>query len=211
MATPARCLIRLPRGDRYPTVVLRYTTSGNPLGLSARLDAAWPKVELPCLERKWSVWLPPSFAAISNNRQLHDPSWESSSWDERLFGFRPFRLQRRPFDLFSSDDWRRLPGLSVASPAEREAQQCLRRLEELREELATSAGSPPTWGELIAAYRPGGRTASEIARPALCIDETALRIVGITARTPLLPSGPAGQDAYGLQDGSDHALVASSD
>ena len=129
LATSARRLIRLPRGDRFPTVLLRYTTPGRPLGLSARLEAAWPQVELPCLERKWSVWLPPSFAAASDHRRGFDPSGESSSWDERLFGFRPFRRQQRPFDPFSSDAWRRLQRPSVLSPAEIQAQQCLRRLE----------------------------------------------------------------------------------
>ena len=81
----------------------------------------------------------------------------------------------------------------------------------MREELAKSEGSTPTWGELIAAYRPGSRRPSEVALPVLCLDETALRTLGITPRTPLLPPGPAGQDASGLLVGSDLALVADSD
>ena len=184
----ASVAVDLPRGDRYPTVALRYTTRYQGHGPWAEVTAPWPNLGLLVLEQRWLIWLPPGWQAESPH------AVGAGDWPRRLFG----PLVRTPsqprFDPFSAGQWSALWS-RAAPPAggatERWGELALRCLAEeyLARGHAAEDASSLTWGELwlgtqrrLAELLPGGP-------PALRADATALACAGIGGRTPVETAG----------------------
>ncbi len=54
-----RHAVALPAGHRFPRVELTYGEVGQPLGFWSRLATEFPQVNVPVMDRRWNVWLPP--------------------------------------------------------------------------------------------------------------------------------------------------------
>ncbi len=110
-ATQAGVAVNLPGGERFPTLVLRYTTPCRRSAPWAWVAVPWPNLGMPIFERHWGLQLPPGWEVESAQAPAR------ADWKSRLFG----PLLRTPpeprFDPRSARDWAWLAGLTE-SPAD---------------------------------------------------------------------------------------------
>ena len=215
---PQRLPLRLPAGVRFPTLHLSYETAAPPLRWFAAVPPTWPSLELPCLERTWSVWLPPGYEAVSDDRLLSPSPAGRVGWDERLFGLPLVRRNRSPFNPFSTADWRKLRSDLDRGAAERTAGEFVAAWEQVRERLARQPGRDPTWEEMLVAYD-RWRQGEPRRRPAILVDEAALEGLAITPDSPATavgtweltrgPGGPRGGAEVAAVAGAGEILLTS--
>ncbi len=104
--TRAGVAVDLPRGDRYPAIVVRYTTRFLRRGPWADVEAPWPDPGMPVFERHWVVWLPPGW-------QIESPAAAAEAdWSTRLFGPLVRSPQHQRFDPRSAQHWASLKSLT---------------------------------------------------------------------------------------------------
>ena len=178
--------IKLPNNRRFPVIRLRFQTEAAELGVTSVMQAPLARVDLPCLERSWSVWLPPGYRAINDPRSLPRARHNLPRWDERLFGMRLLRTSGRPFDPLSADQWASL----IRSPIDggtssRSAASFLGRLAQLEMSDASL-----TWGEVVARYAASRRRNPDGGSlPNLRIDSEVLARWGVTPSSPRPTTG----------------------
>nr|MCU0872732.1 hypothetical protein [Pirellulaceae bacterium] len=182
--TRAGVAVALPRGDRYPAIVVRYTTRFLPRGPWAEVDAPWPDLGMPVLERRWLVWLPPGW-------QVESPSAAADGdWLRRLFGPLVRTPQQRRFDPRSARQWASLeswadpPGDSAAGRFGELALRCLAE-EYLAVGHAAEDATSLTWGGLLSGTQRRLGELSLERPPSLLVDATSLACAGIGGRTPV--------------------------
>jgi len=183
--------IDLPPGERFPVASICFATTGRPLGVVESLTPPLPEVDVPVLECRWTVWLPPGYGAHASN--LHSPQHRSAamSWTERLFGPLGQRPDHAPFDPFSGEDWLRMVhGEPARRSAEDKAGAMLRRL---GEQQGTGGLD---WGTLLADVSVETLLSADglSGQPDLdlLVDRPALARLGLAPRTPVhLPRGGA--------------------
>jgi hypothetical protein len=176
--------VNLPRGDRYPAIAVRYTTRFPRRGPWAEVDAPWPDLGVPVLERRWVVWLPPGW-------QVGSPSAATDGdWLRRLFGPLIRTPQQRRFNPLSArqwaapESWTDPPGDAAAERFGELALRCLAE-EYLAAGHAAEDASSLTWGGLWSGTQRRLEALSRERSPALLIDATALACAGIGGRTPV--------------------------
>ncbi|MFV1964082.1 MAG: hypothetical protein ACC628_01570 [Pirellulaceae bacterium] len=190
-STPAarQWIVRLPKEVRYATVRVTFATEGPRLGMMGEVRPTWPQLDLPCFDKTWSVWLPPGFAAVADDRLLRPAFTGPIRWDERLFGRRLLRQGGQPFDLFSSTDWQHLTQTLTHDRPTDSAVRSVQAWERLCGEWMERTGKHPTWGDLITAYEQARETEANDTPgrrlPALLVDDEMLRRLEITPDTEL--------------------------
>ncbi len=118
--------------QRHVQIQLDYTSRLRPLGTVSSIETPWPLFEVPCLQRSWSVWLPPNYRALAGENRIDPRPRASLQWDQRLFGAPILRSNGEPFEAFSVNGLLGWFG-SATAPAY------------LR---AASIGQPSGWGEV---------------------------------------------------------------
>jgi len=184
-----RLTLRLPPNERFPTVQVTYDSQADRLGFWGQAEAAWPQVDVPCLDRTWHVWLPPGYQAVDDGRRLTSTA-DQMPWEQRLFGVRVLRRSAEPFDLFSATDWESL-WAAAATQDGREAANAFHAsvasvLAEFSERAETQAGDAPpvTWSEVLSRYDELARAAPAAdGLPRVLVDATALAEQGVQANT----------------------------
>ncbi len=76
-------VVRLPAGEREPSVTVCFRTNMRPLAAGRRLAAPLPHSDVPLLAGEWAVWLPEDFAAVGRDVR---PTAGRFDWRARLFG-----------------------------------------------------------------------------------------------------------------------------
>lgn len=175
-------VIPLPRGVRFPTVVIRFVAQTEPLQSICRVSAPWPRTELQVFRREWIVWLPPGFDRLDRDRLQSDVAWPRS-----LFGPLLRSEDQVPFNPLSESHWRSLgvEGDALEEALLSQAETFLRDLARQSYALQEAADqdSRATWGELLASCEPGRQQADRESPRAIWVDQNRLSQAGITAQT----------------------------
>lgn len=88
---------------RFPRVMITYTTPDAGFRFFGTVDACLPDVDVPVLNRRWTVWLAPGLEPIADGAgKLYH---RRPSWSERLLGPLAAPRHQRPFQLLSAKDW----------------------------------------------------------------------------------------------------------
>jgi len=58
--------VELPVERRFVVLTLAYSTASSPLGYLGRISPAWPRLDTPVFEQRWSVWTPASYALTAD-------------------------------------------------------------------------------------------------------------------------------------------------
>lgn len=169
--------VTLPAGCRFPRVALTYGEFGRRPGIWGRLATEFPQVNVPVMERRWLVWLPPGYR----------PAWdgpdgtavERPTWKQRLLGPLSTGSDGRPFRLFSREDWLDLIGQLDRRDSESGHAPAL--LQSLGQILLAARSDlrqdEMTWRELFDRYRQRAEDAAEA--PAMWIDAAWLADEGL--------------------------------
>jgi hypothetical protein len=83
-ADPQHCIVTLPAGHRFCTIVLSWTNRQASPGVLAACPAPWPTVDIPILSRQWMVSIPPGMELA--DVQVGSSRLANSTWPQRLFG-----------------------------------------------------------------------------------------------------------------------------
>ncbi len=205
--------VPLPVGNRFPRVELTYREEGPPLRCWRRLAVQMPDVNVPVLDRRWSVWLPPSYRPVgmwSDRAQSFDPA---PRWTQRLLGPLAADSAPSPLRLFARDD-----ALAVGTWADRSragagAEQVV--LWALGELLQVAAADPRreqiTWRELFQRY--AGRPADAAGVTDFWVDASWLAAEGFALDHTLPPwaAGSPGEAACALLSAEHLVLVVHGD
>jgi hypothetical protein len=81
-----RLTIDLPRGEKFPTVSILFSTPPARLGTIGSLAAPLPQVDMKVLAAHWTVWLPPGYEACDPQLRRQASAAPRLSWSQRLFG-----------------------------------------------------------------------------------------------------------------------------
>ncbi|MEN6451545.1 MAG: hypothetical protein ABFC96_13720 [Thermoguttaceae bacterium] len=110
----SRIAIAMPRGRR-PYLAVEWTAAAQRVGMFGSLTAVAPRPDLPVLDRRWTVFLPPGYESLTASNDRSGASIPPRTWSQRLFGplGRPSDAAR--FNPFSAESWARLG--AVFSPA----------------------------------------------------------------------------------------------
>ena len=181
-SAPNRVLVPLPRGKRFPTLRVHFDTPGTKLRTLGEVRAHWPKIDLPCFKKTWSVWLPPShFADFETDGETPEPRWS-----ERLFACDVVRRGGKPFNLLAASDWRDFAQtMNQRQAAQANATRFLAALEEAFVNIQTQRREGPTWADWI------GEASRRLSRerrdsgPTVAVDVTSLAAAGVTPLTIL--------------------------
>lgn len=176
--------IPLPRGVRFPTVVLRFVAEAAPLSSMCDVSAPWPKTNLSVFRREWTVWLPPGVKPLGHNAKQADAGWR-----RRLFGPLLRTEDHGPFNPFSEYHWRSL-GVDADAHEENllgQAEAFLRDLAQQWNALhdATDEGVQVTWGKLLTSCEQSRQQPDGTSLPPVRIDRDGLAQMGINARSPV--------------------------
>lgn len=209
VSADSNLVIPLPRGVRFPTVVIRFTARAEPLRSVCRVSAPWPHTNLSVFRREWVVWLPPGFHPLR-----HDTDQGNVGWSHRLLGPLLRSNDRGPFNPFSEHHWRSL-GTDVEpqetrllSQAETFLRDLARQLNTLQE--ANDEESHVTWGELLADCELARRQRGGTPLP-IWIDQHGLAQAGITPHTPVDDAPAATRTSDAAQMPVDQGLARGAD
>ena len=176
--------VDLPRGDRYPAIVVRYTTLFRGAGPGRR----WTRPGRTWGCPSWNV--AGSFGCRPAGRSNHRQADADGDWITRLFGPLVRTPQHRRFDPLSArqwaspESWTDPPGDSAAGRLGELALRCLAE-EYLAVGHAAEDASSLTWGGLLSGTQRRLEELSLERPPALLVDATALACAGIGGRTPV--------------------------
>ncbi len=147
--------VTLPAGLRFPRVRVTYTAPRKRLGVFSRLVTQFPEVDIPVLDRRWTVWLPPGYQPVVGQPRVCPQGDPRSRWSPRLLGALAAGAGEHPFRLFSSQDWSSLidpQGAQRAASAY--GQLFVQQLGDLYlETQARPAATRLTWRDLLVAYQ----------------------------------------------------------
>ncbi len=173
-ATSHDYVVTLPSGVRFPRVRVTYTSPKKHLGIFNRIVTQFPEVNIPVLDRRWSVWLPPGYQPRVGNQQVWPPVEQRNGWARRLFGALAAPPGEHPFRLLSPEDWRGLvdPYHDQRAAGNR-GQWFLQQLGERYLALqAQPQSTRPTWRELLRAYQQ--EQGNRESRPQIWVDAACL-------------------------------------
>ncbi len=176
--------IPLPRGVRFPTVVIRFVADATPLSSMCDVSAPWPQTNLSVFRRDWIVWLPPGFEQLGHNGEQADVGWR-----RRLFGPLLRAEAHDPFNPFSEHHWRSL-GMDADAQEEKLLGQAEALLRELAEQWnvshdATDDDFQVSWGDLLASCEHSRPQPDGASLPPVWIDRDGLAQMGINAQSPV--------------------------
>ncbi len=199
--------IALPTGIKYPTVTITFTSRQGALPLVGTLKAPWPEADATVLNRCWSVWLPPEYAAYGQpcNARFAVPSCE---WNKRLLGPLGRGAGQPVFQPFDMDHWFGLFGdLDRRHAAQQQAAHWISQTTASAEspEAPTDSKAPVTLKSLLSQPLPAS------AKSQVLVDWRALARCGITSGTVLAdsPQTSAETSHPGLPAQSGLAVVVS--
>jgi len=179
--------VPLPSGRRHATLQVAFLTEGDAWGLWQRLQAPFPRIDLPVIRAQWQVQLPPGFEMLNATGDWSSEGGRTWSLSERLFGPLGRPLGIKPFDPTSSADWKN----AALTWRQNQATSRANRLFELLGDqvMANTPGEPPApdWGAAI------GALSNQLGGSAdrLLIDSGALADLGLTRKTRISTREPA--------------------
>ena len=133
-------LIDLPEGQRFPVVLVQFTTVGQPLGFVDSVSPPEVAVDVPVLSRHWKVWLPPGYESRGCDPNCETPPTDRLSWTQRMFGPLGRPAGQAPLDPGDPSDWLTLSAVDTGHPRSVDASgaDALRR-----DQIADSAWAEP--------------------------------------------------------------------
>lgn len=168
-----RLAVSLPAERKFPVVSVLLAVSGRSLGVANWLEPVLPQLDVPVLQSRWTVWLPPGYQSAVCESPGEIPWATPRSIAQRLFGplGRPANSPWfRPWALDTRSPWG--GRLEETSRARQYAELLFERLGSLQQP------SPPdgVWMEQLAraAAGPG---------PTLLVDRLALARAGVQCRS----------------------------
>jgi hypothetical protein len=188
--------ISLPALQRYPTILVTYSKQRSALGLAARIAAPYPRLEIPVLEHRWRVTMPPGYRPHLDDSKLTPVPQPRLSWQQRLFGPLAAAPHEEPFRLFSLADWSHLADrLGRSARPSPYARQFLVRLDNAYQELTQSdTDAALRWRALLSHYLTTPSTeVGDSDGPEIMLDTLALAEAGFSS-DQRLPT-PVGQSA----------------
>lgn len=200
-----RITLELPEAEKFPTVSIHFTTIGPPLGTIGSRRPPRLQTDLPVLSQRWTVWLPPAYAAYGP-----DPRWQPArsprlTWSQRLFGPMGRGAREPAFAPLVPGTW---------SPAvSRHAARRLadHRSGQLLQMLGAVAAGPENGGTDWAGLL--GHPSLKAFEPDLLVDRRALARLGLGPRSSVRPVGgaTAAQRGVRLLQRAELALLAHGD
>jgi len=164
--------IELTAGRSHASLVVDYTTAADLPAVATRVVAPYPELDVPVVGRRWSVWLPPGFAAVESAGPVDQLA--PLTWSQRMFG----PLARGPlehvFNPLVAADWRQtFAGAAAARQTDEAGQRFVANLGVLAGEHLDNEGL--TWGQLLAG---AAETEQQLDR-VLLVDQVLLLEQGI--------------------------------
>ncbi|MGA2063059.1 MAG: hypothetical protein ABSG67_21515, partial [Thermoguttaceae bacterium] len=95
----------LPAAKRFPAVSIYFITHQSGLGTFGSLAPPLPEVNVPVLSCTWSVWLPPGYEAVEEDRRRQGPHGPEITISRRLFGPLGRDPGQKAFNPFVAQDW----------------------------------------------------------------------------------------------------------
>jgi hypothetical protein len=199
--------VELPSGHSHATLRLVYSTAGQLPGLEAVREPVFPTLDIPVVQRRWTVWLPPEYRIgdVSGMAQLEEVP--PLTWSQRLFGPLGRGLGAHVFNPLLPADWREVfTARSAAEGARQVGEQFVLNLGTFLGDYQD--GEELTWGQLLFT---AGEAESQVGR-ALLIDAEGLRAAGLTPQTRvnLAPAALARDRGQGTLRQASLVLVVSS-
>jgi hypothetical protein len=193
-SSQGRLTLDLPSERKLVTVAIQFTTTDAPLGILTAWDLPAPQSDLPILDRRSTVWLPPGYEMLDHGRLWQTPHQQRLTWSDRLFGPLSRDRNQSPFDPLTTSGWASLFG--VAPQHEESLEQAQKFLSALGGAVATNAADRSarirTWGDLLLQTE----SSAALADGRLLVDRVALTEIGISAETPL----PTTSAAYSISE-----------
>jgi len=182
----ASCQFRLPGDQRWPSLVIKYSTRDTALGDTATLQPVVPRCSFPVNLSRWTLWAPEQYQ-IDNTRQHY--ASQHYHWWRRIFGPLARSRGESVFNPVQASDWAHLfsdplVGQQTKQSAEKLARQLTSRLQ---------AGADESWAELILELTEEAQV-SEL----MGIDRAALLAKGIEANTSTQQQFGAGRTTRAL-------------
>ena len=173
-------LVNLPSGRSSAVVVVEFSTDESLPYYTGVAEAPWPTVDIPVVDRHWSVWVPSGFALSDLDSRLMQVPAPSGSWSERWFG--PFgRSGGGPaFNPLRTSSWKSLAGAD--SNARDELTTLVKVMQTQLGATAQRKAPLVKWSEVLGAW---GRDDSSRQLPKLLMDHIALDQVGIRPESPV--------------------------
>ena len=168
--------VDLPVERRFVTIVVSYATAGAPLSAAGRVALALPRCDVPIMDRRWTVRLPPGYRACDaeTGRPRVPPAPPTLS--QRLFG----PVGRAPEASVAGLWPEPAQNGRAAANEQQHVETFLQSLGE--QELPQGSritGVTLTWGELLAVDNEAGLA------DRLLIDQAAFRALGLAPHTPV--------------------------
>lgn len=208
-----RYTVALPRSRRFIRVTIDYSSPKLESPLISRVPAYIPDVDIPVLDRQWTLWLAPGLQPIDQRHASSPACASKASWTERLLGPLAAGPSETPFRLFSAEHWSSLANWRTpAQPPNVYGRLFLRLLGEQYLELATrSTAADVTWRELLQSYQQ--RSADSEFSPRTWVDTRQLSEAGFALTSSLddLKPGPPVQVATELLRSNEMAIVSYKD
>ncbi|MCG8584271.1 MAG: hypothetical protein MI757_06125, partial [Pirellulales bacterium] len=193
--------IELPSTEKAVRVWVDYSLTLRSTNLwdrwAPKIAPLYPEIDLPVLERRWSVWLPPEYHVMHRGQVGPIGGIEPPSIAQRLFGPLARSGHQSAFDPFDADSWSSLP-LGKARLGRDDA---LELIEVFERDLAFDRSK--TWGDLAIEWSAGLRADESTSPVQLWFDASALSRAGIRADTAL---GTMNQDGESRGDGLSELL-----
>lgn len=175
--------VRLPGERRYVTLVVNYSSDEPASRWLTYAAHAAPEIDIPVLQRTWSLWMPEQYEIVGMSTAA-----SRGSWSERWFGPLARDVEEPPFDPQSWQSWlgqgRRRQEISEASSA---IESLVARIGAGRQSLKDRKAV--TWSDLI----------TSIADDRLFVDAAALDRIAIAPWTPLPAAPRAGERTVAAQ------------
>ncbi len=189
--------------DPYPSITVRYTLEGPPLGTQSTVEPSMPSCSFKVRQARWTLWTSQQYAI---QEQEDRNNGDRLRWFSRLFGPLAHSSSQRVFRPFSTRHWKDLWSTPIENHRSRRAAQ------RLEKKLADRLAAKPlqSWGTMLLEVLDD----LELSETVL-VDQIALAAQGIRANTNagLLtperkPTETTGEQANRFS-WSDVALVAS--
>jgi len=164
-------VVNLPSGKGSSTVMVQYVMHGVLPRFTSMVAPPWPHLDVPVLQRRWTLLLPPGYAVADHDLRWVSPTVTTSPWSKRWFGAIGRSTGRRIFNPLQTSSWKRLTG------TDSQAQGLVDAFEKSLHGTGAEAEAHKalvTWSDLLASWK---RANKDI--PNLLVDAAALHQLGI--------------------------------
>lgn len=142
----------LPHGGSLTTIAVAYETSDSLPSLVNSLQSPLPNLDIPVLERTWTVWLPTGYAIVDSNPRWRTQAAAGLNWRERLFGSLGRKSGEHGFSLLPRGGDDNIPAARGAALARISPSELVEAVDGAVNAAAAASGEV-TWGQALSSLR----------------------------------------------------------